>query len=88
MAALVVGDGVGISVLVVVWLVLTTVLTVGVVEVRVGVVDRGVLVLLVVEAIVLSLMVEDEVGVSVLIVVWPVLTMVLAVGECEIVVEN
>lgn len=77
-----VGDGMGISVLVVVWL------TVGVVEVRVGVVDRGVLVLLVVAVIVLSLMVEDEVGVSVLIVVWPVLTMVLAVGECEIVVEN
>lgn len=69
MAALVVGDGVGISVLVVVWLVLSTVLTVGVVEVRVGVVDRGVLVLLVVAAIVLSLMVEDEVGVSVLVVV-------------------
>lgn len=78
----------GISVLVVVWLVLTTVLTVGVVEVRVGVVDRGVLVLLVVAVIVVSLMVEDEVGVSVLVVVWPVLTMVLAVGECEIVVEN
>lgn len=83
-----VGDGVGISVLVVVWLVLTTVLTVGVVEVRVGVVDRGVLVLLVVAVIVVSLMVEDEVRVSVLVVVWPVLTMVLAVGECEIVVEN
>lgn len=83
-----VGDGVGISVLVVVWLVLTTVLTVGVVEVRVGVVDRGVLVLLVVAVIVASLTVEDEVGVSVLVVVWPVLTMVLAVGECEIVVEN
>lgn len=78
----------GISVLVVVWLVLTTVLTVGVVEVRVGVVDRGVLVLLVVAVIVVSLMVEDEVGVSVLVVVWPVLTLVLAVGECEIVVEN
>lgn len=78
----------GISVLVVVWLVLTTVLTVGVVEVRVGVVDRGVLVLLVVAVIVASLTVEDEVGVSVLVVVWPVLTMVLAVGECEIVVEN
>lgn len=78
----------GISVLVVVWLVLTTVLTVGVVEVRVGVVDRGVLVLLVVAVIVVSLMVEDEVRVSVLVVVWPVLTMVLAVGECEIVVEN